>query len=382
MKQYNCIVHGRKRYRLRLNIGVDENGKPVYKNFFGTNRKDAERMRDEYLAKSTTADRTDSFGKLARFYTYNVLIHEPYAPSTIEQYERMYRIHISNCDIAMVRITDLTRPRLQAFVSSLASSGISPSALRHTGEYLRKLFNWMVREGYAENLMDGIIMPKKNLYHDKIMVFNDEEVHLILSTPSPYHLAYVLALTAGLRLGEILGLKFADFSNDSVSVSRELNEHHIIDSNGRRERQKVIRQTKTHSSIRTVPLTDYAKKALEEYDQTGEYVFTSRSGQFIDSANFRRSWQRHLKKCGIPYRKFHACRATFCTMLCKAGVPLETASKLMGHSDISVTAGFYRMISTDEMKNAVAQLDDFLGSGGNELATGEKQQEKKPVETV
>lgn len=382
MKQYNCIVHGRKRYRLRLNIGVDENGKPVYKNFFGINRKDAERMRDEYLAKNTTADKTDSFGKLAKFYTYNILIHEPYAPSTIEQYERMYRRHISDSTISKVRIMDLTRPRLQAFVSALASSDISPSALRHVGEYLRKLFGWLVKEGYTENLMDGITMPKRNLYHDKIMVFNDEEVRAILAKPSPYHFAYVLALTAGLRLGEILGLKFADFSNGSVSISRELNEHHIIDPSGIRSRQKVIRQTKTPSSVRTVPLTEYARKALADCDQSGEYVFTSRSGQFIDSANFRRSWQRHLKKCGIPYRKFHACRATYCTMLCKAGVPLETASKLMGHSDISVTAQFYRMISTDEMRNAVAQLDDFLDPNGNELATDKKIQEKKPMGTV
>ncbi|QAT44061.1 tyrosine-type recombinase/integrase [Aminipila luticellarii] len=48
----------------------------------------------------------------------------------------------------------------------------------------------------------------------------------------------------------------------------------------------------------------------------------------------------HYKRIGIENKRFHPYRHTFCTNLCKKGVPLQTAYKLMGHSSINVTARF------------------------------------------
>ena len=93
----------------------------------------------------------------------------------------------------------------------------------------------------------------------------------------------------------------------------------------------------------------------EEY--TTDYIFTISEDNLLDFRNLRRAWKRHLQKCDVPIYKFHACRATFCTMLYRNGVPLETASKLMGHSDINVTARFYRMVGTNEMQNAVKSIE-------------------------
>lgn len=366
MKKYNCTVHGKRMYRIRLNIGVGMDGKPVYKSFYGDGIREAEQKRDAYLAKRTIASPTDTLGKLAHFYTYNVLIHEPYAPATIEQYERMYRNHIKDCPIAITPVSELTRPAVQSFINSL--SDISPSALRHTAEYLRKLFRWLSNESYCADLMQGVAVKRTTSPKiDDISVFSPEDVTLIIGTQSPLRIAYLLALTTGVRLGELLALRQSDIQGKSIHICRELNEHHIISADGSRHRVMRIQDTKTPSSIRTIPLTQSAVDALAQLHGDG-YLFTTASGGFIDSSDFRRAWKRHLKKAGVQYRKFHACRATYCTMLCKAGVPLETASKLMGHSDISVTAKFYRMVGNDELRSAVDQLDNLIG---DKLATTE-----------
>ena len=51
-------------------------------------------------------------------------------------------------------------------------------------------------------------------------------------------------------------------------------------------------------------------------------------------------------------------------MLCRRGVPLETASKLMGHSDINVTARFYRLVSDVEMSLAAEKINDLFALQG------------------
>ena len=90
------------------------------------------------------------------------------------------------------------------------------------------------------------------------------------------------------------------------------------------------------------------------------YVFTSDTGRLLDKGNLRVAWIRHLKKAGVEYKKFHACRSTYCTTLCKKGVSLETASRLMGHSDVNITAEFYRFVSSTEMQKAASRIDDLF----------------------
>lgn len=129
-----------------------------------------------------------------------------------------------------------------------------------------------------------------------------------------------------------------------------------------------IREPKSRSSIRTIELPESIMVELEEHRKhhrdemmkkgyRTDFVFTTNTGHFIDKQDFRRAWKRHLKRADVSYKKFHACRATYCTILCKNGVPLETASKLMGHSDINVTASFYRMVSSSERKQAVSRIN-------------------------
>ena len=101
-------------------------------------------------------------------------------------------------------------------------------------------------------------------------------------------------------------------------------------------------------------------KYKETHEKNSEFLFVTKTGHFISRGNFQRAWERQLKRADVSYKNFHSCRATYCTLLCRAGVPLETASKLMGHSDVSVTARYYRMIADDELARAVNKIDYVL----------------------
>ena len=371
MKKSNCTVHGKPMYRIRAKIGEDLNGKPVFRSFYGDGKAEAERKRDSYLEKRKVSKDTDkTFGQLAEYYTYNILTNEDLTDTTIELYERQYRNKLAPSQL-MIRKADEIEPQdLQKFLNSLR---IAPSAMTALFKYMKHLFKWLYREGYCRDVMYGVVKPKtpQKLKNDDISVFNEEEVQCIISKENRLHFLFLLALSTGLREGELLALRYSDFKEGSVSVKRQYVEYYDIDSSGYKEWTSRITQPKTASSVRTVPLPEnvwreyeahkaWHEKEMLENGYTTDYVFTSNSGNLIDKSNFRRAWIRHLKSIDVTYRKFHSCRATYCTLLCKNGVSLETASKLMGHSDISTTAQFYRMVSSQELISAAAKINNLF----------------------
>ena len=108
-----------------------------------------------------------------------------------------------------------------------------------------------------------------------------------------------------------------------------------------------------------VPLHEAVKRELKLITPTKGSVFVSKNGNILDARNIRRSLKRFYDRIGVPYKKFHAFRATFCTNLCKNGVPIQTASKLMGHKSVDVTAKYYASVSLGEKKTAMDMLPDL-----------------------
>jgi integrase len=398
-KRTNCIVHGRERYRIRKLIGHDENGKDIYKSFYGDGKLEAEAAMEDYMERMSSGlnDSEATLGALAKYYTYNIMIYDKLAPGTIELYERQYRLHLKSAPMMMRPVIELRKSDLQQYIVDLASGkyekdGKKPaqSAVKNLIQYLKKLFAYLDMQGYCNNLMDGTTTPNvkdgKAIESTKeIEVFSKDEIAKIISNDKDnrLHFLFVLALATGLREGELLALKYDDLKDGKVVVNKQLNEHYKIDSDGYREPASVIREPKSRASYRTVSmpenvileLADHKARHNAEMMKTGyrtEYVFTTSTGKFLNKGNFRHAWRRHLKKAGVPYCKFHACRATYCTMLCINGVPLETASKLMGHSDINVTASFYRFVGSKEMESAADKINSLfiVEPTGDQLATG------------
>lgn len=311
------------------------------------------------------------------------MLHENLAPGTIELYERQYREKLAPAAMMIRPIKEISSADIQTMLNGLAKGrldgkeiDVSQSALKNLYKYLKRLFKYLSNEGYCQDIMISITLPRLEVESDskgikEIEVFTEEEIRKIIETPNRKQFLFQLALATGLRAGELLALTYDDFKDGNVSISKQINTHYKIDESSYREYERVIQKPKSPSSVRTIPLPLNVQEAFKKYTiwhrqemlRNGyrtDYVFTSESGRFLDKGNLRIAWIRHLKRAGVEYRKFHACRSTFCTMLCKNGVPLETASKLMGHSDVNITAEFYRLVSSSEMKKAADKIDSLF----------------------
>ena len=87
--------------------------------------------------------------------------------------------------------------------------------------------------------------------------------------------------------------------------------------------------------------------------------FTSEVCSPLDGNNVATAFKRLLKRAGVRYRSFHNIRHTYATKLFEARVPLLTISKMLGHSNINITANTYISIMPKE-KNAAAEELNYL----------------------
>jgi len=174
---------------------------------------------------------------------------------------------------------------------------------------------------------------------------------------------YLLALTLGLRKGELLGLRWdaVDLEKGELAVTRSLQR-----ING----ELVSAPPKTRHSCRTIPLPPFAVDALrarreqqrrehldcgDEWLDSG-YVFTTAVGSPVDPRNLNRHWYALQKRTGLEGYRFHDLRHSFVSLLLDLGVAPHIVREIAGHSDLQVTLGVYAHASAEEKRKALTQL--------------------------
>jgi integrase len=179
---------------------------------------------------------------------------------------------------------------------------------------------------------------------------------------------YVLALTAGLRKGELLGLRWVDVDLDGAEL-------HVRQASQRVAGELHFTAPKTRHSRRTLPLPALAVDALREHRvrQAAErlaagrawtdsgLVFTTTHGTPIEPRNLNRHWYGVRDRSGLPDVRLHDLRHTCVTLLLDAGVPPHIVRAIAGHSGIEVTMTIYAHAAREEQRQALLGLAERLG---------------------
>lgn len=206
----------------------------------------------------------------------------------------------------------------------------------------------------------------------------DEERAAILAV-AEHHRSGLWVLTllyTGMRPGETAALSWAD-------VDFERNEIHV--QAARESGSQRIKGPKTASGVRDIPIHSALLPKLQAARQASfSPVFPTGSGGWQNENSLRRLWtgfkrdldiymgaelyRNRIIKSVVAYDLTPYClRHTFCTDLQRAGVALNVAKELMGHSDIQMTANIYTHRDSDTLHAGIALLDGTGGkSGGNE----------------
>lgn len=279
----------------------------------------------------------------------------PYAGSVITSYESSLRAHVYPL-IGGRRMDDIRRRDIQAVVDHLKSQGLTPSTINNTITPLRVIFRHAVRRGeISENPTTDLELPSNHGKRDRVA--NREEARrLIAVLPYPSDRAYWgIAFYGGLRLGEILALRWSDVAGDAIRVERSWC--------GKTRRFK---NPKTASGVREVPMIPQLRELLDAHARESPdveleaLVFASSAGTPINASRVARRSERAWRAAGLPTFTPHEARHTCASIFAAAGVPLADLSRFMGHSSITITADRYRHMYPEARENAAKLVAAYV----------------------
>lgn len=289
-------------------------------------------------------------------------------PRTFTRYEQLIRLHAVP-RIGKIILARLTPQDLAHLYRDRLDAGQSPRSVQFLHAVLHRALKQALAWGLiARNPADAVQAPRPE--RKDIQPLTREQVVTLLTAAEGDALEalYVLAVTTGMRIGELLALRWSDLDGNRLSVRHTLQQ---ID-----KRWQLV-EPKTDRSRRSITLAPLAVDALRRHRikqneqrlavgaawQDWGLVFCNEIGAPLDARNvLRASFRPLLGRAGLPRIRLHDLRHTAATLLLGAGVHPKKVQDLLGHSTISLTLDTYSHI-VPAMQDEVASAMDGLLSG-------------------
>lgn len=362
----------------RLTIGYNSDGKQKIKAVYGKTQKEVRQKLKEIQED------------IIKFGEYN--INKITMGELIEEWQtsvKRQRLKATSYDrlectitnqvlphMSYLQITQITTRDVQLFINELTDKGYSYSTIKKAYNVVNSALRFAANRDYIrKNPCIDIVLPEQiKRETSDIVYFSDEEVEQIVNAATfrykngkymyKYGPAMVILLNTGMRVGELLALKWknVDFKEKQIHVveTRHLVKNRNIEADI--SYTDMDTSTKTKSSNRYIPINKKTEDALMYFKSitaNNPYVLSAGNPNVIRYRNFARTLENIIERCGIDHGSLHSLRHTFATRLFRQGIDIKVISELLGHSDISITYDVYVHVIEDQKKKAVDVLNNL-----------------------
>jgi integrase len=289
-------------------------------------------------------------------------------PSTRRQFSRLVRQYITP-GLGTVRLKDLRPDQIQSFYTNQQEAGASVPTIRAIHTVLHRSLNQALKWGLiTRNPASAVDKPK--LKHREMSILDADQTRALLDVVKGerFEALYHMAVTTGLREGELLGLRWADLDWETrrLQVQRKLERV--------RGQGLVFSEPKSDTGRRSVVLGAVVLEKLKEHRERQEQqrliagkrwqehnlIFPSTIGTPKDPRDLRRDFKALLQRAGLPDVRFHDLRHTAATLMLQKGVHPKVVQERLGHSTISLTLDTYSHVLPSLQEDAADKLDSLL----------------------
>ena len=293
--------------------------------------------------------------------------------NTLDDYAYIVRKHIKPT-LGRVKLKNLTPAHVRGLYREKLDSGLSNRTVNYIHVTLHKALKQAVNDALIpRNVTDAVKAPRPVKKEVQAMDRDQVRAFLEVSKGDRLEALYIVAVTTGLRQGELLGLHWTDIDLEGgvLAVRRAL----VAGSAGSKAGARFD-APKNNKSRRTVKLTASAVEALkhhkaaqnEERLKLGSLwehhglVFPNRVGKPMDHNNlYRRDFKKMLKKAELPGTfRFHDLRHTCATLLLLKNVNPKVVQELLGHATISQTLDTYSHVLPTMQDAATNAMESAL----------------------
>ena len=286
--------------------------------------------------------------------------------STLNHYRKEARVLCRY--IGGYRLADVTIPVVSGWMTKMTAEGYAPRSVSKPYGVLRQAMKHaMALDLITKNPCDYCRPPK--IQRKKVSALDREERTRLLrlaceGEPEPLALAIELALTTGMRRGEVCGLRWSDIGEQTVTVNRVVS----LDDG-----TPYVKEPKTQSSCRTIPLTKRLYAVLRAIEKDRRHVASELGVPFGDPyilgtpdpdsrplhpTRLTREFKSFCRMNGFEMT-FHDLRHTFASMMIASGTDVRTVASYLGHSNLAMTLNTYAEVDPDAKLAAV----DKIGEG-------------------
>lgn len=295
---------------------------------------------------------------------------------TVEVYRQNYNAYIKKA-FGGKQMRDIRTSHIQRFYNVMADN-YSHNTIEICRAILNGMFSSAIKnELLQRNPVSNATLPKDNRRHTaNVLAESEQKLFMKYAQNTRYAPIYELALSTGMRSGELRGLQWndIDFTSGTIHVT-----HTLVYQDGKNR----LDTPKTRSSERDIPMLDNVHILLRKQRKTQmedrllmgqlwtpvpgleNLVFTNRYGHPISRNRFKRSIEKivsDIRADGIsfPHTTPHTFRHTFATRCIERGMPPKVLQTILGHSDLATTMDTYAHVLPNTKANEMKRLNGLF----------------------
>jgi integrase len=345
------------------------NGKRLY--FYGATRSEVEKKRRAAIIaqeKGELATEGSARQTVQQYLEDWLAIKKTSVrPATYIVYQRAYRCWIRGF-LGEQLLKKVTAQYIQAMYGKLQSH-LKPSTIRLIHRVLNVAFSDAVTWGYIGfNPMRRVTPPREQEKHYTFLTPDQAADLMKMASGTRFECFIILAITTGMRRGELMALRWADIDLEAKSLHVR---HNVAYMPIEGKFGFLEGEPKTASGKRTIALPSIALEALhrhrarqlEERLQAeaqwvdSDLVFCSRTGNFLTPWTLNQGLQALLAKAKLPPMRLHDLRHSAATILLSIGTPIKVVQEILGHSSVQITLSVYGHVLPGMQREAMNQLD-------------------------
>jgi integrase len=297
-------------------------------------------------------------------------------PSTRKRSSDLVRLHIAPY-LGSKAIGDVRSAHIRTWHKQLTDQGVGAATVARTYQLLKSIFNTAVDDDLIRRSPCRIEGASVYVSKERPVLAITEVFTVADSVPDRYRAMILLGTFAGLRWGELVGLKrrYLDLEECTVRV-----ETTVVELNG--SKLLLDQPPKSDAGRRVVAFPAYLRPALAAHlkNYTGEgadsYVFTSPRGTVLRRSNFRPVWIKAAADAGLAGVRVHDLRHTGATIAAQTGATLKELMNRIGHSTARAAINYQHAANGRDQEIASA-LDKLIKKeqgkkrGGKKRSSGE-----------
>lgn len=361
------------RWEGRIVVGHKNNGDPIYRYVLAKTQAELiQKLHDKiemYRDADLSEDCNMTLGEWLDKWLYGY-VSLTIRPSTLSGYEMIVKNQIKPY-LGDRPLSALTTNEIQKFYNTVKKQGrvhpdrtygteLADSMVRKIHMLLHESLDMAVQHRLLiNNPTNGTTIPKNNYPAKQIL--NDEQLNRfmeIIKSDEKWYDFFYTEITTGLRKGEICGLRWEDFDDNSGTLK-------IRRSVGRLKNGELpIGSTKTETGMREILLPPSTVELLKNRKENavGDWIFPNfyKPEEPINPQSAYTHLKVLLKHAKLPLIRFHDLRHTFSTHAIAGGVDAKTLSGILGHTNASFTLDTYTHMTTDMQKSAAKIVGNFM----------------------